>query len=778
MIRGIGLFLASAVVLAGSSLPALAQSAPVQARLSGMKISLDTSHGIALLGIGDGVKSAGGRVFGVMVGERRVYSDEVTVREAKTSKAGVRIAFDLPDGLGSGVLELSSSKEAGVIGASLALTAAKPGEWRVLFPLIEKVTLDSASPESIEFFFPMQEGWVGRGEHDLSVTYGFRGWLPVLAAWNPKGTGIALQSRDATFTYRSLRFRNASDKTPATYFCDALDMAGSFPTESKGLSMSVHPYRVEMKNGQTWKSAVSAIQVYSGKQLFKAPFKSYGRWARATWWTRRATPSWLRDSFMDFAVHERVGNAGFVKGLYNGRKFICGEQMEAYRARTGGHAFVEWCGWWNRGEAETTGPRAGMYPMVGEGEYRVEDRWGGMPAYQAEVERCRNAGGRVSLYFLGGSVWKTCPIGVKHKDDWGVMRVPGQVAEVWSAPEDVGSPTHGFWDICSEVKGWQEFLRDKSYEMLTVMGADAVRMDTKCEVILCKNPAHPHADDPLRGTLEYMRTIRQGVDKAGADKALLGEFAGSDAAGMYFDAALAQGHDPDLPLATSMTAYGGISPFRWVYPDMKTIEWGNVPKDYHQTTRRVLFNGVGMTVSDLNEAQLAEMTRFAEAMRGVGDILGSLDCEPLVPTLIDGVYANRFSLGKRQVFTFWNKTGSDVSGKVIKIAGGAGRRFVDLLTGRELKTGRSGNADVVELALPVNEVTIVGVFAKTISANAMAGAVRYSAKPGVRLEVYDPVKCKALYTGDGEVTVAAGSGAACVRAVDGYLVQDCAEVKL
>lgn len=745
-----------------------------------MRVNLDTSRGIRLLGLGKGVTSSGGRVFGVMVGDRRVYSDEVTVRETKKTATGTSIAFDLPDALGSGVLDLSSGKEPGVVNTSLALTIGRAADCKILFPLLENLKLDAVPQDKIEFFFPLQEGWIGRGEYDLSTTYGFRGWLPVLAAWNPKGTGIALQSRDATFTFRSLRFRNTSPgKTASAYHgCDALDMPGSFPSDSTGLSLSVQPIGIKLSKGQTWKSPTAAIQVYDGKQLFKTPFKSYEKWARATWWKHRKTPDWLRDSFMSFAVHERVGNAGFSRGLHDGKKFTCSEQAAAYNATTGGHAFVEWCHWWNHGELLTSGPYAGRRnPMTGEGEYLLDEAWGGLPAYREEVKRCHDAGARICLYFLGGSVWKTSPIGREHKQDWGVMRTPGKVDEVWSAQEDIGSATSGFWDICSEVPEWQKFLRDAAYRVLTETGVDAVRMDTKCEAIICHNPNHPHADDPLRGALSYMRTIREGVNKAGADKALMGEFAGSDAAAQYFDSALAQGHDIDTPLVSQMTPYG-ISPFRWVFPEMKCIEWGNVPKDYHQTTRRALFNGIGITVSDLNEDQLREMTRFAEAMRSVGDVLGSTDCEPLVPTLVGGVYANRFTLANRQVYTFWNQSKSEVNGRLIKIAGGAGRRFVNLLTGQELKTSRGRNENVVELSLPVNEVAIVGVFPKIIKSKATSEGTKYSAKPGVRLEVYDPQSCRVLSSGDGEVTVARGTAGRCVRAVSGgYLVQDCAAVK-
>lgn len=362
-------------------------------RINGVQVWLDSSQGIALHGIGDTIASDAGRLFGVCVGDSRLYSDEVRVRsgEVINMATSLRIPFDLPNGLGCGVLSLTAGAEQGVIDAGLSLTAGRTAEWRVLFPLLEKLNVDGISHDKLEF--------------------------------------------------------------------------------------------------------------------------------------------------------------------------ICADQAEQYHATRGGHAFVEWYQWWNHGEKLTAGRFAGsLHPFAGMGDYRLEPSWGGLPAYRKEIERCHDAGARVCLYILGGSVWKTSPIGREHAFDWGVMRTPGKVEEVWSGQDWSGITTQ-FWDMCSEAVGWQQFLRDTARRVLTETGPDAVRLDTKAEAILCRNPHHPHADDPLRGLLTYLRTIRQGVDKAGPDKALMGEFAGSDAAAQYFDATLAQGHDIDAPLSSQMTASRTVS--RW-----------------------------------------------------------------------------------------------------------------------------------------------------------------------------------------------------------------------
>jgi len=243
-----------------------------------------------------------------------------------------------------------------------------------------------------------------------------------------------------------------------------------------------------------------------------------------------------------------------------------------------------------------------------------------------------------------------------------------------------------------------------------------------------------------------MRAILSGVERAGSDKALLTEFCGSDASARFIDASLAQGKCLDVPLVAQMDIYG-ISPFRYVFPEVKLIEWNYTQKDYHRITRRMLFNGIGVSVSEVTTDQLAELTRFAEAMRSVGDVLGSQDCEPLVPTLVENVNANRFSLNGREVYTLWNQTGGDVSGCLVKIRGAADRRFVDLFTGKELRSTKVSGGAEIELALPKDEVAIIGVFPKVIKKS----GDNFACPNGIELQ----------------------NGGGFVRAVkNGYLVQD------
>jgi len=396
----------------------------LEGQLSGVALSLDVGAGIRLQRIGDRVASSGGHVFALLANGRRINSDQVVVRrkEVVVAADGWVVPFDLPDGVGAGTLRLSSGGEPGVINTRLELTNGGPtAVWRVLFPLVEAASLDRQPAGELEFFFPLQEGWLGKGECSLSVGYGTRAWLPVMAAWNPTGTGISLQVRDKNFDVHSLLFRNASPggksaAPPAgnspgelqkrlygeSYHPDGGRSAEAFPCKAPGLTMGIASLEFPLGVTQTWKSKTFAIQTYNGKGLFKTPLASYGRWARATWWKHRPITPWMRDSFLAFPVHERGGGRGIEKGFWDGKKWLLGDQVEAYARDLGGHPFAELSYWWKQGDEIKTGPFAGRFYPHTLGDYEFEPRFGGLDAYRAGIDwRGRNR----------GSAWSTLRTG-------------------------------------------------------------------------------------------------------------------------------------------------------------------------------------------------------------------------------------------------------------------------------------------------------------------------------------------------------------------------------
>ena len=154
-----------------------------------------------------------------------------------------------------------------------------------------------------------------------------------------------------------------------------------------------------------------------------------------------------------------------------------------------------------------------------------------------------------------------------------------------------------------------------------------------------------------------------------------------------------------------------------------------------------------------------------------------MDCEPIVPTQIPGVLANRFTLGDREVYTLWNRSGKDSKDVLLNIPGKSGRRFVELPSGRECRSVRKDAGDDVELAVPSGEVAAIGVFPKVIESK---GEGLFTCPATMTLVAIDLSTGKTIVARPGKVEVpksGLGAGRISVRALsDGYLVQDSVEV--
>jgi iron(II)-dependent oxidoreductase len=96
----------------------------------------------------------------------------------------------------------------------------------------------------------------------------------------------------------------------------------------------------------------------------------------------------------------------------------------------------------------------------------------------------------------------------------------------------------------------------------------------------------------------------------------------------------------------------------------------------------------------------AEATRqIATLERGLGSFLISKEWEPFYPTIAYGVFASRWPLGDRTVWTIVNRNEYDVDSYQILIPAKSGVRYFDLYHGVELKPKLEGTSDA--LAFPI-----------------------------------------------------------------------------
>ena len=134
----------------------------------------------------------------------------------------------------------------------------------------------------------------------------------------------------------------------------------------------------------------------------------------------------------------------------------------------------------------------------------------------------------------------------------------------------------------------------------------------------------------------------------------------------------------------------------------------------------------------------AEATRqVATLERGIAPFLISKEWEPFSSTVAYGVFASRWPLGDRTVWTMVNRNEYDVTGRQMLVPTKPGVRYFDLYHGEELHPDREGNRDV--LSFPIEAHGYGAIFASTTEPDAATKKLlvemkRLTSKP---LSAYD-----------------------------------------
>jgi iron(II)-dependent oxidoreductase len=99
----------------------------------------------------------------------------------------------------------------------------------------------------------------------------------------------------------------------------------------------------------------------------------------------------------------------------------------------------------------------------------------------------------------------------------------------------------------------------------------------------------------------------------------------------------------------------------------------------------------------------AEMTRqVATIERGVAPFLISKNWEPFYPTIPYGVFASRWPLGDRTVWTMVNRNEYNVDGRQLLVPAKPGMRYFDLYHGVELTPEHEGSQDALTFTIPAH----------------------------------------------------------------------------
>jgi hypothetical protein len=437
--------------------------------------------------------------------------------------------------------------------------------------------------------------------------------------------------------------------------------------------------------GETWQLPPARIGVHDGD--WHGALDAYRRWL-ATWQRPIAPrPRWFREVFnfrqvfLHFALPTPSGafdpETQELRLLESVRK-----DAEAF----GGVDYVHLFDW-------------GWTPDGGRvGDYEPWDYLGGHDALREQIAALREAGIPTGLYLEGYLADRNSAVGRRHGQDW-------QMRDAEGRPIQHFPPS---FHMCPYVEGWRDHLTATARRVIGQTGARGVYLDQlgfanqyRCHAA---GHGHPPGASVLRGELALLAQMRAALPP---DVVLYTEETPVDACIPYLDGSFTY----------AMSVDDGLSPMRvnlarFVWPDFKTfaiIRCDAPLGDDVDAVWRIFFNGEGIWLEGEEDAWFSPRVLSAirtthRILRAHRDAFTSTDVQPLVPTLHDGLYANRFVGERHTVWTLLNSTARRIDGPVLRVQHSPGAVYRDAISGEPLETRHEDGATVVSVSLPAGAV--------------------------------------------------------------------------
>ena len=442
----------------------------------------------------------------------------------------------------------------------------------------------------------------------------------------------------------------------------------------------------------------------------------YKKWAD-TWYRHVGMPEWVKKDFQQVSVHDRLGNVGFEKGFYSKDKgqYIMSDSIEPGRED---HQLeiALWCEY----NEDPNVPWSGLLEKGMLGDYDYIDSRGGQKAFTNEIKKCRQKGSRIVLYMEVTQCWKGTRIGQAHAKEWGRMDSPGVYNRDYCVKPDDG------YIVCSYVDGWQDYIAERFTQILKETGADGYRLDRGALMYPCFNPAHKHYDGtaesavPAKRWADFLNKARKSIQKNNLEAALFTEHAASDYLAQFHHGCVSQQFEWRIPEYEDKKVFNtyDLMFFRYLFPQYKLYNWGQTFEDGSRTS---FFNAVASNRSDLEPGQVYYYAETSKLLRENADVFAALHPEPLLRTEVDYVYANKFPIKKKTIYTLYNKSSSDVKGKVIEIDHRKGCHYIDLFYDKAVCSVVNNGRASLSYAIGSGEVVAIAQFPEILKVEKVDG---------------------------------------------------------
>jgi hypothetical protein len=422
---------------------------------------------------------------------------------------------------------------------------------------------------------------------------------------------------------------------------------------------------------------------------WRAIFGAYREWLKTWYRPPAAKPWWLRTfAFLGCNAHYDMSPDPKVRGAVQ-------PLIDTGLKHLGLCDYVHLFGW---SSSKTYGDW---------GDYdHYDETVGGLDYFRGNIAAAQEAGIGVGLYqdgYLSSDQGQS--VGA-HAKEWAMLRPDG-------SPNYI--PEYKAYNQCPYNTDWRAHLAATYKRIEQETGAKGLYIDEygptdgrwACHA---KDHGHNSYEIPYAGEVATVRAIREAV---GPEVALYTEYPPAEVSRQYLDGSFtyqALWSVEQEPLAPHF-----VDLQRFAFPRFKQfhIIYYVTPKDGNWWLLKYpFFNGESYDVGEpglgaWDAAALAFQKRALEVLCAHRDAFSSDTVEPLVPTLVPGVFANAFITDKETVWTLYNANGRSVHGPCLRVPHPPGATYQDAWRGTDLKPEIRDGQAYLTVALGPKEVGCV-----------------------------------------------------------------------
>ena len=658
-------------------------------------------------------------LFRIRVGDKTYGCHDAKVISCESTGQGFRSTLLLEEPKLR--VALAAEIEADELRLGLEVTNAGEASTRfhVAFPHLAGIEL-SDDPAGDYYLFPWGGGVIADVNTTLRTAYGENTcWWQMIDLFSPtRGGGVYLRSDDPTGLYKCPALRKGEtvhgdyslDETGRGYIEPELMWRNALQPDP-GLGVTFDFLRRERAPGESFRPPDGCLGTHAGD--WRAALGAYVDWSHRTWpprpypsklthcWHVHATGWGQSPLFKDGAYRTdylvpRHDVAEMMSWWSWSELGPWGTPMERLKEELGEAFYDRYKSYWVREPA--TGKL--MYPL-NRGDYDgYMPGWGGLPALREHIERVREAGILPMFYTDPILACANTKLGSRYGPTYGIMN------PLWKDGYNTGKTPEGYvgsyggYNMCLDTEWYSSWVAEAIARVCRETGVDGVRLDEYGHRgYVCHSDKHEHLfAEPghnawLQALARNVRQVHAAMDRVRPGLVLTTEFPGNDQMAAALEGAIVYDVRRVGPVRPTP-----VNLFRFYFPECKVFEIDRPARP--EARAWMLFSATGAFSAFYPEGQHVMLRENVDAFERLGN-------EPLVPTLIPRVYANRFGTDKKRIVTLHNATGHTVDGPVLAVECEPSCHFIELLTGRELVPQDHEGRKAIRLKMKRDETVVI-----------------------------------------------------------------------